>query len=211
MPSGISRTETHVRVKPIEALGRTALLSGLFSLLPIFAVLGYLTHRSSALPVVVCIEVVVAVLFATVYIRFRLVFTAVSRTQFIKRRLLLPRVTVDRSRIDRLLVNRVFRSDSGEALLQLLGVDASGGRLFGMNALFWSDDDIDGVIAALDVRTVVNPTPMSRREYYRAFPMARGWYHTRPAVVIVALAVAILLILIVLTLESVMGPTWTRG
>ncbi|WP_286344381.1 hypothetical protein [Frondihabitans sucicola] len=75
---------------PIQALGRTALLSGAFSLLPVFAVVTYLTHRSSAEPLVIAIEALVTIAFFVVYVRFRRVFTAVTRTHFVKRRMLLP-------------------------------------------------------------------------------------------------------------------------
>ncbi|BDZ51674.1 hypothetical protein GCM10025867_39150 [Frondihabitans sucicola] len=114
-------------------------------------------------------------------------------------------MSVERSRLDRVFLNRVYRTGSTEALTQLLGVDAMGRRVLGMNALFWTDEDIQLIADALEVQTTVDPTPLSRREYYRAFPTARGWYLSRPLVVVATLSVAILLVLVVLTLERVVG------
>lgn len=205
MSTDTRTTETEAHVRPIQALGRTALLSGAFSLLPVFAAVLWLAHGAHEWPVVVAIELVVTAVFFTVYIRYRRVFTAVTRTHFVKRRMLLPTVTVDRARIDRLLVNRVYRAGSPDALTQLLGVDSLGRRVLGMNALFWTNADIQRIADALEVTTIVDTVPLSRRDYYRAFPSARGWYVGRVAIVLATIAVAILLVLVVFTLETVVG------
>lgn len=168
-------------VRPKQTLGRSALLSGAFSLLPVFAALLWLTHDTGSWPVVVFGEVVVTALFFVVYIRFKLVFAAVTATHVVKQRMVLSTSVVDRSRIDRLLVHRVYRGGSTEALTQLLAVDPMGRRVFAMNALFWADSDIARISDALGVQTTVDPTPMSRADYYREFPTARGWYVRRPA------------------------------
>jgi hypothetical protein len=205
MSSGTSRAETMTRVAPIQALGRTALLSGVFSLLPVFAAVTYLAHDSTALPVIVACEILLALAFLTVYIRFRRVYTAVTRTHFVKRRMLLPSVSVNRARIHRLLVHRVYRSNSTESLTMLIGVDPLGRRVLGMNSLFWTDDDIQLVIDALGVQTSVDPTAIPRGDYFRELPAARAWYFSRPVIVGATVCVAILLVLVVLTLERVVG------
>lgn len=203
MPSGIDRTETELHVTPIQALGRTALLSGAFSLLPVFAVVTYLTHPTGSWPLVFGVEALVTLVFFTVYVRFRRVFIAVTRTHFIKRRMLLPAVAVERSRIDRVLLHRVYRSSSTEALTRVLGVDSLGRRVLGVNGLFWSEADIHRVIEALGVQATIDALPLSSADYYRAFPVARGWYLSRPFVVAVTVVVAILLVVVVLALQHV--------
>jgi hypothetical protein len=206
MPSGTSRTDTETRVSPLPALGRTALLSGAFSLLPVFAAVTYLSHRSSAWPWVVAVEAVVALVFVTLYVRFRRVFTAVTPAQFVTRRMLLSRVAVDRARIDRVIVSRVYRPGSTDALLHLLGVDALGRRLFGLNSLFWSEDDIQRIVDVLDVQTLVDTMPISTAEYHRRFPVARGW-HLRPPVLVGSTVAALgLLVVIVFLLQQVVRP-----
>ncbi|GAA4265489.1 hypothetical protein [Frondihabitans peucedani] len=207
MPSGTSRTETDTHVTPLPTLGRTALLSGAFSLLPVFAVVLYLARTSPAWPVVLAVEAVVAVVFVVVYIRFRLVYSRVTRTHFVKRRMLLPQVSVQRTSIDRLLLHRVYRTGSTEALTQLLGVDSLGRRVLGMNALFWSEDDIQRVVEALDVQTTVDTLPMSAAEYHRRFPVARGWYLRWPVLIGAAAAALGVLVVVVLSLESVVDAS----
>jgi len=205
MSSGTSRTEPLARVMPIQALGRTALLSGAFSLLPVFAVVCYLTRQSSCLVGVLVAEAVVAIVFMTVYIRFRRVYSAVDHTHFHKRRMLLPPTAIERSRLDRLLVNRIYRSGSTHALTQLLGVDALGRRVLAMSGLFWTDADIQAVIDALDVKTVVDTMPMSRRDYYRAFPTAREWYRSRPVFVSLVVVAGALIFVAVMALQQLSG------
>lgn len=177
-----------VFAQPDESLGRTALLSGAFSLAPVFAAVLLLTLTSSFWPVIVLGEIIVACLFFAVYIRFRLVHSAITPDHFLKRRMLLSPVSVDLGRVDRVLINRVYRTSSTEALLQLLAIDNRGHRLFGLSALFWSDDDIRRVADHLGIPTTVDNAPLSRTEYYAAFPMARGWYARRPARAVMVLA-----------------------
>lgn len=198
--------DVEVFAQPRQALGRTALLSGALSLAPVFAAVLLVTLPSAVWPVVVLGEIITTCLFFTVYIRFRLVYAAITSKRFLKRRMVLSPVSVDLARVDRVLINRVYRTSSMEALTQLLAVDDRGRRLFGMNALFWSDADIRRVADHLGIPTTVDEAPLSRREYYAAFPMARGWYARRPAV---AAMVAISLALasgIVLSVEGWVHP-----
>ncbi|ROQ36752.1 hypothetical protein EDF46_3299 [Frondihabitans sp. PhB188] len=192
-------------VRPLPALGRTALVSGAFSLLPVFAAILWLTHGSWLQPVAVFAEVVVTAVFFVVYIRFRLVFTSVTATHFVKQRMVLPTTAVDLSLIDRVLVNRVYRGGSTEALTQMLAVDAMGRRLFAMNALFWSDADITTISDALDGQTTVDLSPMSRREYFREFPMARGWYLSRAAMITYVVSACVVITAAVVALRAAFG------
>ncbi len=164
---------------PRRSLGRTALVSGASSLPPVFAALLWLTVETMALPAVLSAEAVLTGLFFVVFLRYKLVFAGVTPTTLVKRRMLLPSVAVDRARIDHVTLNRVYRGSSPDTLTHMLVLDASGNRLFGMNSLFWSNDDIRRIADSLDVQIVVDDLPVSRRDYYAMFPMARGWYATR--------------------------------
>jgi hypothetical protein len=187
-----------VRETPIQEHGRTALLSGAFSLLPVFAALVWLTVGSAWWVVVVLAEIAVTALFFAVYIRFRLVFTQVTETAFMKRRMLLPFVRVDRDEISTLVLAKVYRHNSTETLTQLLGLASDGRRVLGMSGLFWTEASILRVAEALDVQTTVVEDNLLRRDYYALYPAARTWYGRRDvralgvvaSVAVVALAVS---------------------
>lgn len=164
---------------PIQDLGRTALVSGALSLLPVFAACLWLTAASSAWPAVALGEIVVTAVFFAVYIRFRLVYAGVTPTHLVKRRMVLGPVSVDRADVDHVVINRVYRGSSTDALPVMLVLDHAGHRLYGMNGLFWSHDDITTIAEALDVQVIEDDCPLSRGEYYEMYPMARGWYATR--------------------------------
>lgn len=198
--------EVEVFAQPHQALGRTALLSGAFSLVPVFAAVLLMTLTSPVWPIVVLGEIVTTCVFFTVYIRFRLVFAAITPTRFLKRRMLLSPVSVDLARVDRVLINRVYRTSSTEALTQLLAVDDRGHRLFAMNALFWSDDDIRRMADNLGIPTTVDEAPMSRSDYDAAFPMARRWYARRPALVALVVASVALMAAAVVVVEGWVNP-----
>jgi hypothetical protein len=183
-------TDRETFVRPVRALGRTALLSGALSLVPVFVVLLWLSLGSTSWPFVVASELVVTAAFFTVYIRFRRVYSAVTATHFIKRRMLLNRVVVELARVDRVVVTHVYRAGTSDALMQLLALDADGTRLFALNELFWSRRSIRAVSDALGIPTSTTSAAMSRAEYYRRFPTARTWYANR-LLVFVALAAAV--------------------
>ncbi|RKR73129.1 hypothetical protein [Frondihabitans australicus] len=176
---GPDRTGFTIYTTPLQSLGRTALVSGASSLLPVFAALLWLTVESEALPAVLSTEAAVTGAFFVVFLRYKLVFAAVTPTHLVKRRMLLPSVSIERSEIDHVVLNRVYRGSSNDSLTQMLVLDAEGRRLYGMNGLFWSKADIVRVAEALEVQVVVDDLPLSRGDYYEMFPMARGWYATR--------------------------------
>lgn len=179
MQRGLDRTEVTTAVVPIQSLGRTALLSGAFSLIPVFAACLWLTVRTSAWPAVACGEIVVTAVFFAIFIRFKLVYSAVTPTSVVKRRMVLSTTRVDRAAVDHVLVSRVYRGSSTEWLTQMIVLDAEGRRLFAMSGLFWSEADINAIAEALDVQLVIDEQPLSRGEYYEMYPTARGWYETR--------------------------------
>lgn len=179
MSSRTSATASAAHVTPIRTLRRTLLLPGACSLLPVAVAVLWLTHDSTAWPVVAGCEFLAVLVFATAYLRFRRAFTAVTPTQLAQRGLLRATAVIDRQRIDHLLIHRVYRIGSTDALVQLIGVDPRGQRLFGMNSLFWADDDIQRIAEALEIPTTIHPMPLSRGDYHRKVPAARPWYAGR--------------------------------
>lgn len=206
MHSELDRAEYEAYVLPIPTLGRTALLSGAFSLVPVFIALLWLTVATEIWPVVALAEIVVTGVFVAIYLRFRRVFAAVTRSGFVKRGLLPPFTAVDRSRIDRVLVNLVYRSYSIESLTQLVALDANGRRLFRLNGVFWPDEGISAVADALGIKTTVDKVPLSRRDYYRRFPMAQAWYERRRVTLITLVVVLVVVVPLLLTIENLARP-----
>jgi hypothetical protein len=198
MHDEIDSMTDEVREAPIQELGRTALLSGAFSLLPVFAALLWLTVGSAWWVVVLLAEIAISALFFAVYIRFRLVFAQVTSTAFVKHRVLMPLIHVDRDDIASVVIAKVYRHNSTEVLTHLLGLGSDGRRVLGMSGLFWTEASILRIADALDVQTVVVDEHLTRRDYYARFPTARAWYGRRDvralavvaSVAVVALAVS---------------------
>jgi hypothetical protein len=169
-----------VTVRPRRELARGATLTGVFSLSPVLVAVLWLTlptgHQSGVLAVT-CGVVVMGLLM---YWRYRLSYAAVTRTEFVKRGWLPGFVRLRRDEIDSLVLVRTYRDHSTETVTQLLALDDERRRLFRMRGTYWSEASVEAVVDALGIPTTVLPRPLTRREFFAAYPDSPYWYESRP-------------------------------
>lgn len=169
-----------VTVRPRRELARGATLTGVFSLSPVLVAVLWLTLPTGHQNGVLAVAVGVVVMGLLMYWRYRLSYAAVTRTEFVKRGWLPGFVRLRRDDVDTLVLVRTYRDHSTETSTQLLALDDEGRRLFRMRGTYWSETSVDAVVDALGIPTTVLPRPLTRREFFAAYPDSPYWYESRP-------------------------------
>ena len=169
-----------VTVRPRRELARGATLTGVFSLSPVLIAVLWLTLPTGHQCGVLAVACGVVVMGLLMYWRYRLSYAAVTRTEFVKRGWLPGFVRLRRDEIDSLVLVRTYRDHSTETSTQLLALDDEGRRLFRMRGTYWSETSVDAVVDALGIPTTVLPRPLTRREFFAAYPDSPYWYESRP-------------------------------
>ena len=169
-----------VTVRPRRELARGATLTGVFSLSPVLVAVLWLTLPTGHQDGVLAVAAGVVVMGLLMYWRYRLSFAAVTRTEFVKRGWLPGFVRLRRDEVDSLVLVRTYRDHSTETVTQLLALDDEGRRLFRMRGTYWSESSVDAVVEALGMPTTVVPRPLTRREFFAAYPDSPYWYESRP-------------------------------
>lgn len=169
-----------VTVRPRRELARGATLTGVFSLSPVLVAVLWLTLPTGHQNGVLAVAVGVVVMGLSMYWRYRLSYAAVTRTEFVKRGWLPGFVRLRRDDVDTLVLVRTYRDHSTETSTQLLALDDEGRRLFRMRGTYWSETSVDAVVDALGIPTTVLPRPLTRREFFAAYPDSPYWYESRP-------------------------------
>lgn len=172
--------EATVRVLPRRSLARSATLTGVFSLSPVLIAVLWLTLPSGRWVDVLAVALGVVVIGLAMYWRYRVSFAAVTATEFVKRGWLPGFVRLRRDSIETLVLVSTYRDHSTETYPQLLALDASGRRLFRMRGTYWSEESVATVVEALGTPTVTLPRPLTRREFFAAYPDSPYWYESRP-------------------------------
>lgn len=169
-----------VTVRPRRELARGATLTGVFSLSPVLVAVLWLTLPTGHQNGVLAVAVGVVVMGLLMYWRYRLSYAAVTRTEFVKRGWLPGFVRLRRDDVDTLVLVRTYRDHSTETVTQLLALDDEGRRLFRMRGTYWSEASVEAVVEALGMPTTVVPRPLTRREFFAAYPDSPYWYESRP-------------------------------
>jgi len=169
-----------VTVRPRRGVARGALLTGVFSLAPVLVALLWLTLPSGRQDAVLAAAAGGVVIGLLMYWRYLLSYAAVTRTEFVKRGWLPGFVRLRRDDIVALVLVRTYRDHSTETVTQLLALDHAGRRLFRMRSTYWSDESVEAVVDALGTPTTTLPRPLTRREFFAAYPDSPYWYESRP-------------------------------
>lgn len=169
-----------VTVSPRREIARGATLTGVFSFSPVLIAMLWLTLPTGHQSGVLAVAGGVVVIGLLMYWRYRLSYAAVTRTEFVKRGWLPGFVRLRRREIDSLVLVRTYRDHSTETVTQLLALDDEGRRLFRMRSTYWSEASVDAVVDALGMPTTVLPRPLTRREFFAAYPDSPYWYESRP-------------------------------
>ncbi len=190
---------TSVLVKPRLSLVRTAFLSIVLGMLPIFGVLYWFGAQHGSWPLVLVVHVVLVALSVAAMLRQLTVFTAVSNGELIGRGIFSPMVRVPLERIANVTLVLTYVGQTPDPVQQLLVRDASGRRLFRMRGNFWHQGDLAAVAAALPVAPTVVKEPISMSDFFRLYPGSAYWFENRPAV---RIAIAVLAVLVVAAITA---------
>ena len=194
MVTGVARDDFEVIAVPRRTIARTAVLTAVFSLVPVLGALLWLTWPTGRWPAVLWAADVAVVVGLLMYWRFRVSYAGVSPTEFFKRGWLPGSVRLPRDAVATVLVARTYRGASTETLPQLIALGHDGEVLFRMRGGYWPDEAITAVTDALGSAVTTVSRPMSGAEFYRTWPESLSWYEGRrwlsTTLVVVAFAVA---------------------
>lgn len=167
-------------VRPKRDLLVTALLSVLLVMIPLFGVLYWFGAQHNAVGAVLAAHIAVLVVSILLLVRQLSLSTIVTDAEIRGRGIFSPLVRVPLERIAAVHLVPTFVGNSHEVVTQLLVRDAEGRRLYRMRGSYWNRDDLERVADALPVPARVESEPMTRREFYAAYPGAAFWFENRP-------------------------------
>lgn len=183
--------DSAVRIVPRRSLLVTALVSVLLVLLPVSAVLYWFAiPRGQGLWVAV-VQVVIVLASLGMLLRQLTVDAVVGDGELRGRGIFSPMQRVRLDDIARVDLVPVYVGQSPETVLQLLVRDADGRRVFRLRGTYWHTGDLEKIADALPVPTHVASEPMTRAEFFDAYPGSAYWFENRPWLIAGILAVAV--------------------
>jgi hypothetical protein len=116
--------------------------------------------------------------FAALLLRHRGAYVEVTATTITKQAIII-RTVLKRSDVASLHIADTHHATSEDLVPQLIALDATDKRLFRMRGTFWAREDMLAVCAAIGAPLVIEPQPMSRKEFYALRPGTAYWYEGR--------------------------------
>jgi hypothetical protein len=182
---------TVVTVRPRRALLRSAFLSIVLAMIPVFGVLYWYSIVHDSWMPVLFLNLVVVILSGAALLRQLTVYSAVTSTELVGRGIFSPLVRVPLANIASVYLIATYAGNSPDTVTQLLVCDKTGHRLFRMRGTYWHPGDLKAVAAALPVHVTTVPDAISMDEFYRAYPGSAYWFEHRPILRIVVFAIGI--------------------
>jgi hypothetical protein len=143
---------------------------------PLSLVLYWYSAQPSAWKWVVAVDIVLLVACLLTLLRQSTVFVAVMKTRLTGNGIFSRVVSVERSRIVRVVLAPVYNRNSSDTSIQFMALDSNGGCLFRMRGTFWHEPDLLAVAKALGVDVLRNDSPLSSAEFFDAYPGSRYWF-----------------------------------
>ena len=184
-----------VLVRPRRSLMRTAFISVVLGMLPIFAVLYWFGSRNGSWPIVLCVHSALVVASLLTLVRQLRVFSAVSATELSGNGIFSPVERIPLGAIASVTLVPTYVGQVPEPVQQLLALDARGHTLFRMRGNFWHPGDLTAIATAIPVPSTVVKEPIGIQEFFDTYPGSAYWFENNPAlrVGIVIGAIAIVL------------------
>jgi hypothetical protein len=195
--------ETAVVIRPRRSLLVAGGLSFLLVSLPLFGALYWLAAQNGTVAPVAIAQAIVSVLVLFAYLRYRRVSFVVDGDFVIERHFIRSDQRTPISSISSIVIAETYRASSVDTLTQLLALDENRVRLFRMRGQFWSKDVMMQLVAAVKIRSVEISEPVSRAEFFEAYPGSAYWYEGSRTVAI--LGVVLILLLTIALVSGVMG------
>jgi hypothetical protein len=201
MPEGLRR------VRPPRALAGEIAGGVAAFVLPLSAVLYYLTIPDGPWEVVVGFDVAVAAVAAAAWRRYLGTGFWVSREGIAERGFLWKGAYVPREEIGSIIVVESYYR-GGNARAQLFVCDDEGRQLMRMRGEFWPVEQMRAVATALDIPTTTSSDEFSRDELLDEYPGLLYWFERR---ILLVPAITVTLIVLVGVLGGALVYAFTGG
>jgi hypothetical protein len=168
------------RLRPHNWLFRQGLAATLAFLVPVFAVLYFLTIPDGAWIVVLATQVATVALLSIAAVLLFRTGIWVDSEGITERGFFGTVVTVPIAAIGSIVVVHTYHGGSADTVPQLFVCDHDGNQLVRLRGQFWSVENMEVVRAALDVPVVELTESVSPRELLERYPGLLYWYERRP-------------------------------
>ena len=180
------------RLRPHNWLFRQGLAATLAFLLPVFAVLYFLTIPDGAWIVVLATQVATVVLLAVAAILLFRTGIWVDQKGITERGFFGTMISVPVEAIGSIVVVHTYHGGSADTIPQLFVCDHEGNQLIRLRGQFWSVENMDVIRNDLDVPVVELNESVSPRELLEKYPGLLYWFERRPVLAAAAFCAAAL-------------------
>jgi hypothetical protein len=168
------------RLRPHNWLFRQGLAATLAFLVPVFAVLYFLTIPDGAWIVVLATQVATVVLLAVAAILLYRTGIWVDQNGITERGFFGTMISVPVEAIGSIVVVHTYHGGSADTIPQLFVCDHDGNQLIRLRGQFWSVENMDIIRNGLDVPVVELSESVSPRELLEKYPGLLYWFERRP-------------------------------
>jgi hypothetical protein len=183
-----------LRLRPLRSLFWQALGGTLAFLLPISAVLYFLSVPDGPWPLVVVLQVAIIVTFLASYLSYRNLGFWVSPIGIAERGFFGGTKYYRVDEIDAIVLVHTFNGANPEAVPQLFLCDRNGRQLLRMRGQFWSLASMEAVGDSLDIPLTYINDEVTRAELLDSYPGLLYWFERHPLLAGVIAGVSLLLI-----------------
>jgi hypothetical protein len=166
-------------VRPHAHILRQITLAIAACLIPLFALLYWMTLSAAAWAQILVVTLVLPVALALAVVGHKQAFVEISEEGITERGFLGRTRFVHADTVGSIIILELYRSGSLDTLPQLFVIDTNGRLLLRMRGQFWSRKAMEGIVDALDVPVVRVPEPLSLRDLNRLRPELLYWFERR--------------------------------
>ncbi len=177
-----------VRESPRQDLLRSGLLLLVVVPLPIFGVLLFLGIPNGTWPIAVVGEAVLLLLCIPAVILFRSIFVGVTATSIVERGMSGRRRFSPVAEVQSVVLAQTYNASSADTVAQLIVRDGQNGRMLRLRGVFWTEDSMRTIAAALPSPLEAPVEPFTADEFFTRYPGSAYWFENRPVVAAITLA-----------------------
>lgn len=163
-------------VRPKRSLLRYGFITFAVTTLPLFSVLYWYTAPAGTWWQMASIHLAIAGLCMLTYWRQRSVFSRVVGDTLEGNGIFSPVARVPITEVSRVVLAEVYPSHSLDTMTQLVVIDDAGNCRFRMRGQYWHHSDLMAVAKATDAQVVVDPSPLTAKEFFAKYPGSRYWF-----------------------------------
>jgi hypothetical protein len=149
------------------------------SLIPLFGLLYWLAISPTVWVHLLIVFMLICLVWGLGVVGHRRAFIRVTDTAITERGFWGRTTVVPIGVVSSIIALELYRSGSLDTFPQLFVIDDEGNLLVRMRGQFWSRDDMETIVNALDVPVVRVPEPLSLRDLNRLRPELLYWFERR--------------------------------